>query len=199
MTEVMPSRSVRPKPPPWLVRVGMDVCRHCKEGHHRSCSGAVRVPVNKNSPDGLIRCFCPGCEPALRCLDCGNQFSEEVNPNRWRCVDPLSCRGRIELRLRESRLWRMIQECKSASAIVRRNERETRVKLKIQVGDEPADRAASPRSRPSSGKCECCGAPTKGGRYAPGHDARLKSRLRKAVQAGDKSAYKELVERGWVR
>lgn len=198
MTEVMPSRPVRPDAPGWMVQAGLDTCGHCKSGHHLSCKGAVRVLLGKKTPHGVLRCYCQVCEPVLRCLDCGNQFSAEVIPQLWRCIDPVSCRGRIELRLRQSRLWRMIQECKTDSALVRRNDREDRLRIRVQVGDEPADRAISPGSRPSSGVCECCGAPTKGGKFAPGHDARLKSKLRKKSKAGDKTAYKELVERGWI-
>lgn len=198
MTEVMPNRPVRPAAPRWMVQAGLDICGHCTSGHHLSCKGAVRVPSSKKTPHGVIQCYCEICEPPLRCLDCGNQFSSEVIPQLWRCFDPVTCRGRIELRLKESRLWRMIQECKTDAALVRRSSRETRVQIKIQVVDEPADRAMSPVSRPSSGQCECCGAATKGGKFAPGHDARLKSKLRKASKDGDKAAYKELVERGWA-
>lgn len=197
MTEVMPSRPVRPTAPRWLIQAGMDVCGHCKADHHLSCKGAVRVPISRKAPHGVIQCYCQICEPPLRCLDCGNQFSNEVIPQLWQCFDSMSCRGRIDLKLRQSRLWRMIQECKTDAALVRRNDREVRFQIKAQVGDEPPDRAMSPGSRPTSGQCECCGAPTKGGRFAPGHDARLKSKLRKASKAGDKAAYKELVERGW--
>lgn len=53
-----------------------------------------------------------------------------------------------------------------------------------------------PRAAPS-GRCEHCGAPT-GGRFAPGHDAKLKSDLWKGAAAGSYKDYAELVLRGWV-
>ena len=47
-------------------------------------------------------------------------------------------------------------------------------------------------------ECGCgCGAMTKGGEWAIGHDMRAKSRLLTAFDAGDEAAGAELVERGW--
>ena len=47
-------------------------------------------------------------------------------------------------------------------------------------------------------KCECgCGKLTKGGRFLPGHDARLHSRLLKAAKDGNDEAKAELRKRGW--
>jgi hypothetical protein len=48
-----------------------------------------------------------------------------------------------------------------------------------------------------NGRCEHCGAPT-GGRFAPGHDAKLKSDLWKGASGGNYKDYAELVLRGWV-
>jgi hypothetical protein len=45
--------------------------------------------------------------------------------------------------------------------------------------------------------CECgCGDPT-ARHFRPGHDARLKSQLRRAAAAGDRKARAELRKRGW--
>jgi hypothetical protein len=41
------------------------------------------------------------------------------------------------------------------------------------------------RSRPTSGRCEHCGEPTKGGRFVPGHDAKLKGDLGREAQSND--------------
>lgn len=52
-----------------------------------------------------------------------------------------------------------------------------------------ADGSAIPRSRPAhksgSGHCEHCGLPTKGGRFVPGHDAKLKGDLQREAQSDD--------------
>lgn len=48
--------------------------------------------------------------------------------------------------------------------------------------------------------CLCgCGSVTKGGKFAPGHDARLKGRLIRAHRSGDTTAQQQLVELGWGR
>lgn len=205
MTEVMPRASlvdvaVRPEEAPsWLRKLGLDRCGHCKARLCKSCKGAVRVPVTKRHPDGLLRCYCPDCVPQVRCLTCNNQFADDVDSVTWSCLDMDVCAGRVALRRRNDSVWQLVQQCKTASANQRRADRADRARIRSQVVDEPLDREASTRvPRPTSGQCECCGVPTKGGRFSPGHDARLKSQLRKASDAGDKAAYKQLVERGWA-
>lgn len=199
MTEVIPRAFVRrPEPPPWLVKAGLDKCGHCKSGHCRSCKGAVRVPPNKQLPSGVMRCYCDRCVPQVRCLDCNNQFEDDVNPRTWSCRDQYGCRSRIEMRLKNDRLWQLIQACKSSGANERKQKRLDAERIKAQVGGEPEDRVAVRTPRPTRGECECCGVPTKGGKFAPGHDARMKSRLKAASNQGDKEAYRQLVERGWI-
>jgi hypothetical protein len=46
--------------------------------------------------------------------------------------------------------------------------------------------------------CDCgCNGTTKGGRFLPGHDASLKSKLLKRLDAGDHEAQEILIENGW--
>jgi hypothetical protein len=46
--------------------------------------------------------------------------------------------------------------------------------------------------------CECgCGVQTAGGRFVPGHDAKLKSRLFAAARNGEEQAVAELKKRNW--
>lgn len=48
-------------------------------------------------------------------------------------------------------------------------------------------------------ECQCgCGGMTRGGKFLPGHDARLKGRLKKAAADGDGKAKAELRSRGWA-
>jgi hypothetical protein len=58
--------------------------------------------------------------------------------------------------------------------------------------------AAKPRARgprqPGAGACEHCGEPTKGGRFVPGHDAKLKGEL---LREGTPGAEAERILRGW--
>lgn len=48
------------------------------------------------------------------------------------------------------------------------------------------------------GRCEHCGAPT-GGRFAVGHDAKLKSELTSLGHGGDADAWAEMLVRDWAR
>lgn len=58
------------------------------------------------------------------------------------------------------------------------------------------------RKRPQTGdggRCECgCGAGVRS-RFAPGHDAKLKSTLLREARAGDSAAWLEMRIRGWSR
>lgn len=48
--------------------------------------------------------------------------------------------------------------------------------------------------------CQCgCGATTKGGRFLPGHDAKLKSSLVEAALSGSKRAANKLEALGWTK
>lgn len=59
-----------------------------------------------------------------------------------------------------------------------------------------ARRRASRSARPKGpGVCEHCGEPTKGGRFIPGHDAKLKGDL---IREGTPEATAERVIRGWA-
>jgi len=69
-------------------------------------------------------------------------------------------------------------------------------------GPPPAVREEAPSPRPVAvHPCECgCGLPVRR-RFAPGHDAKLKSRLKRAAQSPDPmtriAAVAELERRGW--
>lgn len=62
-----------------------------------------------------------------------------------------------------------------------------------------ADTAKQQR-RATGNSCECgCGGTTGGGRFLPGHDAKLKSQLVKAALSGDSNATADLERRGWTK
>lgn len=52
-------------------------------------------------------------------------------------------------------------------------------------------------TKPTSGRCEHCGDPTKGGRFVAGHDAKLKGLLKKQAELGQLDAIVELLARDW--
>lgn len=180
--------------PPELQRVWR--CQFCADGHHGSCPGAVR---NARPGNKLVKCYCCTREPY--CVDC--KSPEDVDPDTWSCRDGAACALRVAARLEMSPLHRQLQECRSDSAERARRIRAAAEQIRqnldpneIDEFDRPLER--KPRQpRPTVGSCECCGEPTRGGRFLPGHDARLKSRLRKAAQGGDMDAATELEQRGW--
>lgn len=53
---------------------------------------------------------------------------------------------------------------------------------------------------PTKTECECgCGGATKGGRFLPGHDAKLKKALTEAALTGSKRAETKLEKLGWSK
>lgn len=191
--EVLQEYPVKPPAdvPPALVRVWR--CNFCANGLHGSCPGAIR-----NGKKQLVLCYCCRLDP--RCLDCG--YDRDVDSKAWVCLFPAECQGRIQRRLENSPLWNQLQQCRVDSVVRGRAIRETAARLREQVGQEPDEfdrplerKPRTPRS--TVGACECCGAATKGGKFLPGHDARLKSRLRSAAKSGDGDAKTELERRGW--
>lgn len=172
-------------------------CGFCASGLHPSCPRAVRLPKY-----GLWVCYCCGTDD-VRCLECGS--TEEVDKEVWRCIDRQACRHQVEVRQANSPIWNMLQKARLAGAAERRRKREQTARIWRDVPhnedemleEERQQLAAAKRAGP--GSCECCGHPTKGGRFLPGHDAKLKSRLRRLVLlANDQDAQRELVERGWA-
>ena len=55
-------------------------------------------------------------------------------------------------------------------------------------------------NQPTKTECECgCGGATKGGRFLPGHDAKLKKALVEAAMNGSKRAETKLEKLGWKK
>lgn len=182
-------------------------CGFCATGHHGSCPGAVRAKPRGTDPKNqrLIKCHC--CKRDAYCLDCYETDPQQVNPETWCCYDRLSCRSRVESRLTNDAVYRMIQQCKVSAVNARRRQRETAERIRQELDPDEIDEfdrpleLRSPKASKQPRECECgCGAMTKGGRFAIGHDAKLKSRLKKAVrQDGDMEALEELERRKWIR
>lgn len=204
----MTAVAVAPAPKPTRIRrlpETLRTCGFCRGGLHRSCPGAVRTPQL------LLLCDCTECERRIRCLDCGLDHPEDVSSKDWACLDRHGCAARVRARLQNSDLYRMLQQCKVSAVNTRRLRRRDIERILARVpaelmGDEYIDDILPPRPRrkrppgtprPTSGNCLCCGQPTKGGRFAVGHDAKLASQLLKLVKQGDVEAYDRMVELGW--
>lgn len=218
MTDTYP-RTAPPGTPAALIKTGLWRCGFCASGNHASCPAMVRNgPLIKRDENGheisreprLVLCRCCGTGQPARCLDCGNTNPDEVNSDHWACLYPDICAGRIRLRQEHSHLYQTLQACKTAAFVRRRTIRVSRDQMLVEL---PADEDARLDSlqeslrrrtarlggqRPSSGLCVCCGEPTRGGLFRPGHDAKYKSRLRREAATGDVNAQTELEQRGWV-
>lgn len=183
-----------PDAPPDLQRLWR--CQFCAEGIHASCPGAVR---NARRGGKLILCYCCRTEP--RCLGCGHE--ENIDQTDWSCTDRMACTMRVADRLAMSPLHQQLQQCRSDSAERQRRIRATTDLIRRELPADEQDEFDRPQEkkprvpRPAVGACGCCGEPTKGGQFLPGHDAKLKSRLREAAKGGDVGASAELERRGW--
>jgi hypothetical protein len=193
-------------------------CQFCATGHHGSCPGAVRVSTEHGPILWLCRCTETGHPGFPYCLTCRHDRADELVPEHWMCVDRHACAARVQRRKDNGELFQMLQRCKSAAALKRRAERMNIERALTYVDpdqderiDELMDRLdqlslakkkSAPRKkappRSTSGKCECCGEPTRGGRFLPGHDAKLASALKKRVESGDMEAYAEMKRRNWL-
>lgn len=192
-------------------------CQYCAQGHHRSCPRATRY----NGELWLCQCNAGADQHhGHYCLAC--KHTEPGDLQDWSCIDVNACIARRQQRNDRNPIWRMIQAARVHGALERKAKQLGQEALLAGINpyDEEAIermaeitdtlnhlvRDASPKKprkastpKPSVGKCECCGDPTKGGRFLPGHDARLGSRLVQQVAEGSLAAYNELAERNWLK
>lgn len=127
-----------------------------------------------------------------RCVQCGS--TEGLDLDRGRCVDAHACAERLRDIIANDGLWQRLQVAKQRGAEARREANAARA---LARGDDVVQRKPRGPGRPTSGRCEHCGEPTKGGRFVAGHDAKLKGDLKRAAEAGDDDAIVELLCRSW--
>lgn len=141
-----------------------------------------------------IRSFhtrCKGCACSChddwnlpRCTECLEVLpAADVAIPTARCSDRPACAFRVEKLLIER-----------APDYVRASRK--------QVKTQTVKRYTAVADRTRTGQCHHCGAPTKGGQFAPGHDAKLKGDLNREVaegsQEGRKAAAVEMALRNWA-
>lgn len=153
--------------------------------NHERCPGMLR-----NGNGTLIPCACPEPHP-LRCIDCGLHDSVEpgvIDPIRWRCVDSTDCRERRDAKTSANPIVAQIERIQQEVAARREAERAATLRSRVST-DHAVGAARAPRDpRPIVGACRCCGEPTRGGAFLPGHDARYVSLLVAQVVEGKTSA-----------
>jgi len=149
------------------TKVGILICGFCSTRNCEHCPRAIRHESGKIWRCECTRPYCGG--QVMRCLDCKNETDGEIAVD-WRCIDQEACELAVKKRLDANPTIQMIRE------------------LEIRVSENTATEAKVKREKAPKEPTNCihCGEPTKGGKFLPGHDARMVAELiRKAVD--DKS------------
>ncbi len=119
---------------------------------HALCRGAT---VGRNAR--VSTCECPCHAGQARCVDCGASTTEDfIIDSNGRCIDREACVGRLKARM-------------DANPVL--------AGVRARRADVARTQASRGPSKPKVGRCEHCGEPTGGGRFLPGHDAKLKGKL----------------------
>jgi len=142
-------------------------CGWCLTGDHANCAATIEmgVPAQGKKASGRFtwRCPCrePGCANArTRCIRCRRR-DVEVTEQLSECVDAEDCRDYLTRKRAADPTFRIIDEI-----------RRRRTAQRDEKSSETPRKAGTTPSRPSAGECLCCGEPTRGGKFLPGHDSR---------------------------
>lgn len=175
-------------------------CGFCMTGNHASCRPAVR-----RGDGGVWRCACTDQTHADQqpyCLEC--RSTEAVDPETWRCLDLSECQAAVASRMAKDPLLQFIAKCREdGQAEASERARARRIAANP---DRPEPKPRQKREPKTPKPCRCgCGETTGGGKFRPGHDAKLKGRL--STITGDatltaeerKAAADELTELGWTK
>lgn len=180
-------------------------------GHHPGkCPGVIRgnirVKIKKGEYEmrpGLIYCSHEDHEGQTfdRCLDCGErtELSDGLT-----CRDHEGCAETMKVRLEANPLHKMLKECWEAGEQERaRKAAEKAARAPAIPDDAPVQGKGTGRPRKAKdslgGRCHLTGETTKGGRFKPGNDAKLKGILQRAGIDGDVEAIVEVLHRGWMK
>lgn len=186
---------------PKLKKTPSVPCGFCISGHHPKCINTMR-----NGDGSLIRCRCCGATSQPRCVDC-NRRGEDVDPAKSVCVDRDDCAAYREVRRERGPIAKFLREYYAGATASARVEPSfkltgtdtTPTREQAEAWSEGVFDSLPPevqakvvrhRDRPRKAACRCCGEPTKGGTFLPGHDARYISSLARDVELGclDKEA-----------
>ena len=166
-------RALLPDPRP--VRANDGLCGFCwigTDSSHEHCRRGIR-----NGNGSIFYCECThkahADKPGPICTQCYNTNQDELDTKLWLCLDPSECDARVAARLQYNPQYIRIQEA-----------RERADERMIKEGRRKPKKERGP-GRPKTGNCACCGEVTGGGKFLPGHDARLVSQWAKKVEAGE--------------
>ena len=151
---------------------------------HENCVLAVEMETSdghvksRTKYPWLCPCECnqrPEFRGRTRCTRCNRRGV--VIDEFWHCVDEIEC---IEFRKKKRQADPMMRQIDEIRAELASNGQTPPID-----GEDPKLRR---KSRPTTakaktGKCICCGEPTRGGRFLPGHDSRYVSSQAAAYDA----------------
>jgi hypothetical protein len=159
--------------------LGNRLCGFCKSprdasGVHTNCPGAV---ANGDGQIIICPCKCKG----LICREC--RGTENIDPTTWLCIDRDACRLATQARRAAARAANgytlpdvPVQSRKFAGGA-------TEPRGRAVEGSRPRKAKDGYDPKPFGSRCHCgCKGLTKGGRFLPGHDAKLKSILSDQVR-----------------
>lgn len=164
-------------PDPRPVQANEGLCGFCwigTESSHDHCRRGIR-----NGNGSIFYCGCdhkshaPHQSGTPRCTECYNISEGEVDKRLWLCLDATDCEARVKTRLGNNPMYAAIESAREHA-----NERA------IAEGRRKPPRERTEK-RPKTGNCLCCGDVTGGGKFLPGHDARLVSKWAKKVAASE--------------
>ncbi len=142
-------------------------CGFCLDGFHDKCPGGVR-----NGNGKILVCSC-GCELSQipRCTVCNHRDPDDINSN-WECIDTAACQARVYKIQAANPVLQRIRESKTAAA-----QRAAEIALATTPLPASTPGGGLPAPSANSKACGCCGQPTKGGKFLPGHDSKFLTRL----------------------
>jgi hypothetical protein len=174
-------------------------CAYCRSNNHELCPWAFR-----NGNGSVLQCKCQheshDDRTVRKCIECLKpddvEWTDrkmpldelmqitEVDPWLWLCWDRDACDHRVEQRLL---LNPSVQNIRRVQAKVKQD--------KINRGEAVSGpkRDRSP-GRPKTGSCLCCGETTGGGKFLPGHDARLVKKVSERIAAAPDTKDQELAD-----
>ena len=130
-------------------------CGFCSNGNHTNCA----VAVLNGDGTTAVRCPCTCATGRTRCVVC-RRLGVEIDGGS-RCADRDACQAHLDSKPRVNWSGDPIEPVQVRSVPLPDSARR------------PAPKLRTPRV--TAGACRCCGEPTKGGQFLPGHDARYAS------------------------
>lgn len=163
----------------------------CESGHHHLCPGVLPDAAfqgeGKNAKRMDVKCACDCAHD--RCRVCGRRGLELDDTNR--CADAEDCHEYMKAKPKHPAV-QQIEQIRHESAEKARKSRENN--RRSACASKSAEGRDDTSERQREGRCHCCGGATKGGRFLPGHDAKLKGMLNRE---GTPEAMAERAARGW--